>query len=151
MKKLNRSKKDAVDIAAKRISKYIYAINLIFAKNCAKLSPNRIIDGDLIEEFISECETSFCGERLLQQYFSIHSNTLNRLSRIKWYDDNNKCHSRVPMDEIISQLINSNFIRLKSYQSETKSNRTLSYKPGHFSRMFILSYDEFVNLSIKGL
>lgn len=147
MKKLNRTKQNAVDIATKRISKYIYAINLIFAKRCAILSHKRIIDGDNIENYITECESTLHGEHLLQHFFSIHSDTLKRLSRIKWYDENNKCHSRVPMDEIISQLIKSNFIRLKSYQPETKTNRTLSYKPGHFSRMFILSYDEFINLA----
>jgi hypothetical protein len=149
MKKLNRTKKDAIDIAYNRISKYVYAINLIFAKRCAALSINGAIDGDDIENYIRECESSFNGERILQKFFSIHSDTLNRLSRIKWYDENNKCHSRVSLDEIISRLINSKFIRLKSYQPETKANRTLSYKPGHFSRMFILSYDEFINLSTE--
>lgn len=147
MKKLNRTKKEATDIAINRVSKYITAINLIFAKKCAKFSNKGIIDADNIEMYISECETSFEGERILQKYFSIHSTILKRLSAIKWYDENGKRHSIVPTTEIINHLISTNFIRMKSYQAEDKTNRTLSYKPGKFSRMFILTYNEFINLA----
>lgn len=147
MKKINRTKQQATAIALDRVSKYIYAVNLIFAKKCARFSDKGAIDADNVEDYINLCESGFEGERVLRKHFSIHSTILKRLSAVKWYDENGKRHSIVPTTEIIDSLVSAGFIRLKSYQPEDKPDRTLSYKPGAYSRMFILTYDEFIKLA----
>jgi hypothetical protein len=135
--KAKRTLAEAQAIAERKISQYIEALQIIYAKRASALNGS-VFDADAVESTIQDYDDSvlyFEQQEDLKRSFCISRDTFHRFTKIR-YDGG----TRVALKDVMARI--SKKLRVKSYND----NGTASYKVGQYSKMYIYSYDAFIEL-----
>ena len=135
--KAKRTLAEAQAIAERKISQYIDALQIIYAKRVSAMNGLNF-DADVVEMSIRDNDDSvlyYEQQEDLKRSFCISRDVFQKFTNIR-YDGG----TRVTLKDVMTNI--SKKLRVKSYNE----NGTASYKVGQYSKMYIYSYDAFIEL-----
>lgn len=137
MKKAKRTLAEAQAIAELKISRYIEALQIVYAKRVSALNGLNF-DADAVEMSVRDNDDSvlyYEQQEDLKRSFCISRDVFQKFTNIR-YDGG----TRVALKDVMSET--SKKLRVKSYNE----SGTASYKVGHYSKMYIYTYEAFIEL-----
>lgn len=135
--KAKRTLAEAQAIAERKISRYIEALQIVYAKRVSALNGLNF-DADVVEMSVRDNDDSvlyYEQQEDLKRSFCISRDVFQKFTNIR-YDGG----TRVALKDVMARI--SKKLRVKSYNE----SGTASYKVGQYSKMYIYSYDAFIEL-----
>ena len=137
MKKAKRTLAEAQAIAERKISRYIEALQIVYAKRVSALNGLNF-DADVVEMSVRDNDDSvlyYEQQEDLKRSFCISRDVFQKFTNIR-YDGG----TRVALKDVMSEI--GKKLRVKSYNE----SGTASYKVGKYSKMYIYTYEAFIEL-----
>lgn len=140
MRKIDRTFEEALEIATRKVYRYILALQVLYAKRVSCLHGAQF-DADIVEQSLIDQEDSelyWKQQNDIKRSFCIPTETLRKFTKVRF-----KSGTRVPMEQVMARV--SKHLRVKSYNK----NGTASYSVGSYSKMYIFNYEAFIELCLE--